>query len=229
MVRRAVPSCWDVLDPATLTVQRALAAAGALHELCAPDPLEALMASLPTLRRAVANCAGEGRPLTGANRDLWPSVQAGLRRRAAPEPIIAVGEAWQACTTLREHRGDGHVASLLTHGLDGLEAHLLAAGTRDVPAEVLRESRGWTAPQWEAGVARLDGRGLLRPDGLATAAGHELGRRIEAMTDDLAGPALAGLGDDEVAALHRALLGCATQIQSSGLFPFPNPIGLPAL
>jgi hypothetical protein len=49
------------------------------------------------------------------------------------------------------------------------------------------------------------------------------------MTDDLAAPALASLADDEVAALHRALLGCATQIQSSGLYPFPNPIGLPPL
>jgi hypothetical protein len=136
MVRRAVPSCWEAVDPATLTVQRAAAAAAALHELCAPEARQALVASLPTLRRAVADCAGEGRPLTGANRDLWPSVEAGLRRRAEPEPepTIAVGEVWQACTTLREHRGDGHVAALLTHGLDGLEAHLLAAGTHDVPA-----------------------------------------------------------------------------------------------
>jgi hypothetical protein len=229
MVRRAVPSCWDVVDPATLTVQRAVAAAGALHELCAPDPLEALVASLPTLRRAVADCAGEGRPLTGANRELWPSVEAGLRRRAVPEPVIAVGEAWQACTTLREHRGDGHVAALLVHGLSGLEAHLLAAATHGVPADVLRDSRGWTGSQWDAGVARLAGRGLLRPDGAATAAGRDLRRRIEAMTDELAAPAFAALADEETAALHRALLGCAMQIQGSGLFPFPNPMGLPAL
>lgn len=229
MVRRCVPSCWDVVDPATVTVQRAGAAAGVLHELCAPDPLEALVASLPTLRRAVGDCTGEGRPMTGANRDLWPSVEAGLRRRAVPEPVIAVGEAWQACTTLREHRGDGHVAALLTHGLNGLEAHLLAAGTSDVPADVLRDSRGWTGPQWEAGVARMAVRGLLRPDGVATAVGHELRRRIEAMTEELAAPALAGLGDDEMGALHSALLGYATRIQSSGLFPFPNPIGLPTL
>ncbi len=177
----------------------------------------------------MAGCAGEGRPLTGANRVLWPSVEVGLRRRAIPEPIIAVGEAWQACTTLREHRGDGHVAALLVHGLSGLEAHLLAAGTLGVPADVLRDSRGWTSPQWAAGIARLAGRGLLRPDGAATAAGRELRRRIEAMTDDLAAPAFAALADEEMAGLHRALLGCATQIQGSDLYPFPNPIGLPAL
>jgi hypothetical protein len=49
------------------------------------------------------------------------------------------------------------------------------------------------------------------------------------MTDDLAAPAFAALADEEMAALHHALLGCAAQIQGSGLYPFPNPIGLPAL
>jgi hypothetical protein len=229
MVRRAVPSCWDAVDPATLTVQRAEPAAGALDEICTRDALDAFVAALPALRRAAARCAGEGRPMTGANRALWPSVEADLRRRSLPEPIIEVAEVWQACTTLREHRGDGHVVTLLTHGLGGLEAHLLAAGALGVPADLLRDSRGWTGPQWDAGIARLAERGLLRPDGMATATGQGLRRRIEAMTDELAAPAFAGLADDEVAALHRALLGCATKVQGSGLLPFPNPMGLPAL
>jgi len=121
------------------------------------------------------------------------------------------------------------VAALLVHGLSGLDAHLLAAGTLGVPAVVLRDSRGWTGPQWAAGITTLAGRGLLRPDGVVTDAGRELHRRIEAMTDDLAAPAFAVLADEETAVLHRALLGCARQIQGSGLYPFPNPIGLPAL
>ncbi len=229
MVRRAVPSCWDIVDPATLTVRRAGAAAGAVSDISTAEALEARVAAHPILRRAVAGCAGEGRPLTGVNSVLWPSVEVGLRRRAVPAAVIELGEAWQACTTLREHRGDGHVAALLVHGLSGLEAHLLAAGTLEVPADVLRDSRGWTGPQWAAGIALLAGRGLLRPDGAATAAGRELRRRIEAMTDDLAAPAFVALADEEMADLHRALLGCATQIQGSGLYPFPNPIGLPAL
>jgi hypothetical protein len=228
-VRRAVPSCWDVVDPATLTVRRAEAAAGVLHEICTPDAREALGTALPTLRRAVARCAGDGRPLTGANRELWPSVEAALRHSGAAEPIIAVGEVWQGCTTLREHRGDGHVVALLTNGLSGLEAHLLAAGALGVPPDLLRNSRGWSEPQWDEGVARLAGRGLLGADGVATAAGQALRRRIEEMTDDLAAPAFAGLADDEVAGLYRALLACATEVQGSGLLPFPNPIGLPAL
>jgi hypothetical protein len=217
MVRRAVPACWDAVEPTTLTVLRAEAAAGALSDIGAPHGRAALMAALPVLRRAVTGCAGEGRPMTGANRELWPSVEAGLRRRGLPEPVVALGEVWQACTTLREHRGDGHVASLLVHGLSGLEAHLLAAGTLGVPPDVLRDSRGWTGPQWDAGIARLARRRLLRPDGAATAAGRELHRRIEAMTDDLAATAFAALADEVMTA------------QDSGLYPFPNPMGLPAL
>jgi hypothetical protein len=58
MVRRAVPSCWDVVDPATLTVRRAEAAAGALSDICAAEALEALVSALPILCRAVAGCAG---------------------------------------------------------------------------------------------------------------------------------------------------------------------------
>ena len=229
MVRRAVPSCWAAVDPATVTVRRAEAAAAALHELCTPQARRALSVALPTLRRAAARCAGDGRPMAGANRELWPSVEVALRRDGLPEPVIELGEAWQACTTLREHRGDGHVAALLTQGLGGLEAHLLAAGALGVPADTLRDARGWTGAQWDAGIARLAGRGLLRPDGVATAAGQDLHRLIEAMTDDLAAPAFAALDDEETAALHRALLACATQIQASGLYPFPNPMGLPAL
>jgi helix-turn-helix protein len=229
MVRRAVPSCWAVVEPAALTVRRAEAAAGVLSDICTAGAREALVAALPILRRAVAGCDGEGRPLTGANRELWPTVQDGLRRRAVPEATVGLAEAWQACTTLREHRGDGHVAALLVHGLSGLEAHLLAAGALGVPPDVLRNSRGWTEAHWAAGIAGLAGRGLLRSDGTATDAGRDLRRRVEAMTDDLAVPPFAVLSDAEMADLHRALLGCAAEIQGSGLYPFPNPIGLPAL
>jgi hypothetical protein len=58
--------------------------------------------SLSTLRQLTAHCEGPW---------LEPSI--------GPEPSIAVGEAWQAYTTLREHRGDGHVAALEGQGLNG--------------------------------------------------------------------------------------------------------------
>jgi hypothetical protein len=233
MVTRVVPSCWEAADPAELTVLRAGAAAAALIEVCSSDALDAMVAALPALRRAAAHCAGEGRIMTGVNRELWPSIEAGLRRRALSEAHKEVAEVWQACTTLREHRGDGHVASLVGHGLSGLEAHLLAVATLGQPAELLRDNRGWTEEEWEEGRAGLIRRGLLASgtdsEDAATPAGVAVHDAVEEATDLLAAPPYDALADDEIAGLYGALRRGAAQIQDSGLLPFPNPIGLPAL
>ena len=229
MVRKAVPSCWDVVDPARLTVERAIAASGALTGLCQADALTTATAVLPMLRTASARCMGEGRMMASANAGLWPTIEPELRRRGLPSLAIGVAELWQGCTTLREHRGDGHVAALLANGLSGLEAHLLAAGTQGVGPEVLRDNRGWTVPQWDGALGRLAARGLLHADGTATEAGELLRQHVERMTDDLAASAFATLHDEELGYLYAALLACARQIQGSGCIPFPNPMGLPEL
>jgi Helix-turn-helix family len=220
MVARAVPSCWDVVEPETLCRVRAIAAAEALAEVCATASRSALLAALPLLRRAVEGCDGAGRVMAGANRSLWPTISTALGTGG-------LGEAWQACTTLREHRGDGHVVALLTAGLDGLEAHVLASGTRGQPPEVLRDNRGWSAQEWEHAVARLRARGLVQADGRATAAGRTLHAEVEERTDRLAEPPYAGLSDGAREELAGALEACAHDVAASGLLPYPNPIGLP--
>ena len=220
MVARAIPRCWDVVAPTVLCRVRAIAAADALAEVCGVGARSELVAALPLLRRAVAGCDGAGRPMAGANRNLWPVIA----------PALGTGglaEAWQACTTLREHRGDGHVAALVTQQVDGLGAHLLAAGTKAVPAGVLRENRGWSEEEWETATSRLAGRGLLHGDGRATDSGRTLHAAVEELTDRLAAPAYAGLSDGALADLHGALRACAVDVAASGVVPFPNPMGLP--
>jgi hypothetical protein len=230
MVRRAVPGCWDVVDPGQLTVIRAAAAASAtLTELWTTESREGLVGVLPLLRLASAACDGAGRIMTGVNRELWPSLETELRQTEGPAEMVAVAEAWQACTTLREHRGDGHVAGLLVHDLSGLEAHLLAAGSLGVAADILRDNRGWSDSQWADGLTRLADRGLLRADGAATEAGHAAHWSVESMTDDQAERAFATLDDEEVARLYAAVRAGAAEIQASGMLPFPNPMGLPEL
>jgi hypothetical protein len=220
MVAKAVPDCWDVVAPATLCRVRAIAAAEALAEICGVEARSALVGVLPLLRRAVAGCDGAGRVMAGANRHLWPVIA----------PALGTGglaEAWQACTTLREHRGDGHVVALVTHRIDGIGALLLAAGTKGVPAEVLRDNRGWSEAEWEAATAALAGDGLLHTDGRATDAGRTVHAAVEELTDRLAEPAYVGLSDGALADLHGALKACATDVVASGVLPFPNPMGLP--
>jgi hypothetical protein len=52
---------------------------------------------------------------------------------------------------------------------------------------------------------------------------------VEALTDEMAEVPFAELSDDELVSLYAALRECAGQIQQSGLYPFPNPMGLPPL
>ena len=112
-------------------------------------------------------------------------------------------------------------------GLGGIEAHLLAAATKGIPAEVLRESRGWSVESWEAATAALTARGVLHADGRASDSGRTLHAEVEALTDQLAEPAMAGLSDGALAELHSALLACATEVAAAGVIRYPNPMGLP--
>ena len=61
----------------------------------------------------------DGRPRYAGHAELdWPN---------AP-----YAQLWHAITLLREYRGDGHIAALVTHGLSGLEALIthIAMGIR---------------------------------------------------------------------------------------------------
>jgi hypothetical protein len=220
MVARAVPACWEAVAPLTLCRVRAIAAGEALSEACSVPARTDLVAALPLLRRAVATCDVAGRVMAAANRSLWPAISTALGTGG-------LAEAWQACTTLREHRGDGHVAALVAHGVGGVDAHLLAAGTKGVPADVLRDNRGWSEQDWDDAMSRLASRGLLHTDGRATDAGRTLHAAVEEQTDRLAAPPYAGLSDASLVDLYGAVSACAREVVATGMLPFPNPMGLP--
>jgi hypothetical protein len=228
MVAKAVPSCWEVVAPDDICVVRAKAATGALRDSCTPESLDGLVDALPLLRRAAGAASDEGRILSAANRRLWSTLAVPLAGQGLDDQGLGLAEAWQACTTLREHRGDGHVAALVAHGLSGLGAHLLVSGVTGVPREILRDNRGWSELEWDQEMAPMVERGLLGSDGSATEAGRDLLHSVEDLTDALAQPAYAGLTDDGVDHLYGSLLAAAAQTQAT-LLPFPNPMGLPPL
>lgn len=209
LVRRAIPDAWSFAEPAAILDARAEAAAKALRRL-APGVEEAAAALNPVLAAVVEAADAPGRPLFGANRDLPVSE----------DPVRAL---WQATTTLREHRGDGHVALLAAEGLDGCEVHVLMSAVEGVPAELLQRTRAWSAEDWAAAVARLAGRGLVTAEGAATEAGRRLRADIEARTDELAvGPYRAVSDPDGLVARLGALARDVAQT-----IGFPNPMGLP--
>ncbi len=211
-VRRAVPDAWSFAAPEKIVVARAEAAAAALRRIL-PEVDEAAEVALPLVERVVRAADGAGRPLFAANQALeWPD-----------DPVAAL---WQGATSLREERGDGHVALLTTEGLDGCEANVLATATSaDSPGEWLRESRAWSQDEWAAAVRRLAGRGLLDAGGGASEEGRRLKAHIEARTDALASRPLRALDDPE--RLAKALEPIARAVADSGDLPFPNPVGVP--
>jgi hypothetical protein len=130
---------------------------------------------------------------------------------------------------LREHRGDGHVAALVSAGVDPCAALVLAAaGGAAGPqgAALLQTARQWSDADWSAATRRLAARGWLDDHGALTPAGEAARQSIEDTTDSAAAVAYAPFGPADLDPLADALRPLTTQIVASGALPFPNPIGL---
>lgn len=213
-IRRAIPDAWRRASPGDILAARSPAAAASLRRIITGPEAELLaINALPLLHAAIGQASPSG-PLFRANREVdTPS-----------DPVAAL---WQAATTLREHRGDGHVAQLSSAGIDGCETHALFAACQNVAAEIYLQSRGWTPVDWEAARDRLKSRNLLADDGTPTTSGRETHEQIELRTDELALTAYEGVGPDRCRTLLRCLGPAARRITAAGEISFPNPIGLP--
>jgi hypothetical protein len=213
-VARRVPEVWTTTSPADALTAR-LAGVDAAVQRALPgwaDSAEAVEAA-ELAQRAAAAVDLPGRPLAAANAAL-PLPE---------EPHLAL---WQALTTLREHRGDGHLAALLQRELIGLPALVLAAAAGTTAAEWLQKARGWSPEEWAEAADALSERGWLA-GGELTAEGLAIRAAVEADTDRLAlGPwrELGDVGCDRLAAL---LLPVRRAVIAAGDWPAHNPIGVP--
>jgi len=214
-VRRWVPQVWSVAGPATMIVARRDAAVATLRRLH-PDVATVAQAVNATLEAAVNRAIAAGRPLFAANRDL-------------DLPDDPVERLWQLCTSLREHRGDGHVAALTAAGLDGLDAHVLIAAEQGSSPDDLQRSRGWTADDWTVAVGRRTARDQIDQTGQLTEAGRRIRQAIEKRTDELAAAPFEALTSAQRTELIDALDPLARAISTSGTIRYPNPMGLPPI
>ena len=123
------------------------------------------------LERALDELGNPGRVLGAANAAL-------------PAADDDLGRLWQAATTLREHRGDGHFATVLAADLDGCEVLVLRCGL-DMDRGIMQPIRGGDE-EWDAAQARLVDRGLVGADGAITEAGRDLRVTMERATDQAA-------------------------------------------
>jgi hypothetical protein len=212
MVARALPDVWTRVTPADALAARVDGARTALTGLLAGLPAAHVAEAAELLSAAARAVDLPGRVLASANADLpWPG-----------DPL---GRLWHAATILREQRGDGHVAALLTAGVDGSESVVwrcvLDGGT--LPAS-MQQARGWTDHQWQAAAGRLADRGWVTADGAATAAARDAYARVEALTDQLAAGPWRRLGADTTQRCAQLLEPLAARAWT--VLPADNPIPL---
>jgi hypothetical protein len=209
LVARAIPRAWTIAAPAAVLDARLSAAGAVLTRLLGSDAIASkeLAETAELALRAAEACHREARPLYAANAGL----------PVPEEPHLAL---WHAATLLREHRGDGHLAALAAAELSGLEALVTHTATgKAMTARAFQRTRGWSPDQWSAAQAGLRDRGLLDADGELTAAGTELRREIETVTDRLDLAPYEHLGAAGVKRLTELATTLTQTALAAGAFP----------
>ncbi|MBL1108488.1 hypothetical protein JK361_28530 [Streptomyces sp. 5-8] len=214
-VARALPDAWAYAAPADVLAARWEAMDAAMTRLFGADTVgSAAFAKAADLAwEAAAAADTTGRVLAAANQAL-------------ERPDRPAARLWQGLTTLREHRGDSHVAVLVSLGLGPVEAMVLKAAAGESDGPFLRETRKWAEADWAAAVARLRADGRLAADGSLTAAGLAVRAEAEALTDAAAEGPWAALGAERSERLAALLEPLARSVEEAELLPPGNPVGL---
>ncbi|MFI7646638.1 hypothetical protein ACIBTZ_11220 [Micromonospora sp. NPDC049460] len=209
-VARALPAVWRLATPQEALRARLTGAVQALAELTYELPESHLVEAAELLEAAAAEVEPAGRVLGAANAAL-------------PRGEYPLARLWQAATTLREHRGDGHVGALVAADLDPVETLAWRVAVGMSPLNLT--GRGWAEEQWVAARARLAERGWLTAEGEATAQGRARFQAIEDATDAAAARPWRALGRERTDRLRELLEPIARAGHS--VIPEGNPIGLP--
>jgi hypothetical protein len=202
MIAAELPSAWEIASPAQVLKARMRGVDAALGALLGDAISRAELAEAAELAAvAAAACPLPARPLGAANAALP------LPR----EPHLAL---WQALTTLREFRGDGHVTALAQTELDGVEALVTITAAGGERRKSIQSRRGWTDEEWADGERRLIDRGLLTADGTLTETGRAVRQDVEDLTDRLTLPAWRPLGAEGTCRLTQLVRPAVERIAS---------------
>lgn len=208
VVSRHLPRAWTLAAPDVVLAARLRAAESALTRVLGDAAGSVEVREAATLARRVTDaCPVEGRPLFAAHADL-----------ATPDSDL--GALFHAATLLREFRGDGHVAALVTAGLSGLEALVTHTATgRGFVPRFAAVTRGWSAEQWDGASRRLAEQGVLDADGAVTETGRRLRADLEDATDRASSTPFSVLEDGEVGRLTELGRALTRRALAAGAFP----------
>ena len=206
IVARHIPRAWGLASIEDILAARLRIADRALRRLLGDEAAQApaVVEAAELARAATVGLPIGGRPLFAGHAELdWPD-----------EPHLAL---WHAVTLLREFRGDGHVAVLLTAGVSGLDALVTHTATgRGFTEQAAKTTRGWSDEQWAASVERLRERGLLDAEGGLTDDGVQHRAMLEQETDGLAAQPWQTLGVDRTERLIELGKALSRRLINSG-------------
>lgn len=209
LVAHFIPAAWEAASPEQVVAARYRGVSSAWTRLVGEDAATSsrVAEAAELARTAAAAVTVEGRPLCAAHADLpWPE-----------QPHLVL---FQALTLLREHRGDGHVATLVGAGLSGLEALITHTATgRGFTRAAAQATRGWSDDDWAAGVASLRDRDLVTDDEQLTDQGRVLREEIESRTDAAAAGPWETLGEPGLARLVELGRPLVATVRAGGAFP----------
>ncbi len=184
LVERSIPSVREHISPTRATELRLEGTVAAIRRLVPELPDNTTLTELgdvvagthPKLEYA-------GRPLAAAHAAIEP-------------PSEPLAHLWWAVTVLREFRGDGHVAVLVTEDVGPIEALITSSGYGDGTVEFYQKNRAWSLEEWETAVERCQSKGWIDHEGALTEAGRALRDRIETSTDQTVAPVVDALGGE---------------------------------
>src|SRR5690349_17814420 len=184
---RHIPKVWNTATPEEAHAARERGCVAALRRILAD------FVGSPELERAAELLAKASVSAPTDGRVMY----AGLR--ALPMPEEPMTRLWFAANMLREHRGDGHIAALMSEGIGGLESHVLCSLDMGIyPAESFGRIHHLPKAVLAELMDGLRARGVVDDSGHFTDAGRATKDRIEALTDVLAEAPYEGLEPDEL-------------------------------
>ena len=205
-VQFGIAEAWKKTSPEQVLAARFRGVDRALRRI-APTLLDDVGEALDLVRTACAGCQPPGRPLYAGHAAL----------PEPPEPHLAL---WHNLSLVREYRGDGHIAALVSAGITAPQALVLnGAYVGGATTQFLQQTRAWSKEEWAAAVDQLRERGWVDADGALTDAGRAGREAIEEQTDVLALAPWEHLGEAGCARLRELLTPLTKAVLAAGDLP----------
>lgn len=203
---RHIPSAWESIPPEASVAARERGSAASLRRILGPELCRSpgLTRAADLTTKAATSAPTEGRMMYAAMRTL-----------ATPSDPVA--QLWHSATVLREHRGDGHIAALLSERIGGTEAHVLSALAMGIhPPKSFGRIHHLPKRRLAEVMNGLRERGIVDDEGHFTDAGREIQHRVEVLTDELAAAPYEALSPAELDELITALEPVTAKLVAAG-------------